>query len=86
MNAVISSPAPAKPIRYIINTSAAPDHTGGNEKLVAAGIRSCAAAQFGGGRRRTSEGAPVIAHENVLNRMSAPAGNRRRRRRRPGRR
>jgi glyoxylase-like metal-dependent hydrolase (beta-lactamase superfamily II) len=72
MNAVISSPAPARPIRYIVNTSAAPDHVGGNEKLVAAGsgLRS---GQLGGAVANV-EGAPVIAHENVLTRMSAPAG------------
>ncbi|MBV8905004.1 MAG: hypothetical protein JOZ22_15345, partial [Acidobacteriia bacterium] len=33
MNAVISSPAPPKPIRYIVNTSDDAEQTGGNEKL-----------------------------------------------------
>jgi glyoxylase-like metal-dependent hydrolase (beta-lactamase superfamily II) len=72
MNAVISSPAPTRPIRYIINTSAATYHTGGNQKLVAAGT-GMQAGGFGGAAGNV-EGAPVIAHENVLNRMSAPAG------------
>jgi cyclase len=51
-----------KPIRYIINTNFDPDHTGGNEAISKAGS--------------TTRGGPadVLAHENVLNRMSAPAG------------
>ena len=57
MNAVISSPAPPKPIRYIINTSAAPDHTGGNEKLAAAGS-GLRGGGFGGAVANV-EGAPV---------------------------
>ncbi len=59
INTMISSPTPPRPIRYLINTSAAPDHVGANEKLVGSA-----------GRSRVS----IIAHENVLNRMSAPSG------------
>ncbi len=72
INTVISSPAPTRPIRYIINTSAASDLVGGNEKLatVGSGFRAGGLA----GAVANAEGAPVIAHENVLNRMSAPAG------------
>jgi glyoxylase-like metal-dependent hydrolase (beta-lactamase superfamily II) len=51
-----------KRIRYIINTHLHPDHTGGNEIIGNAGS--------------TTKGEPttVIAHDNVLARMSAPAG------------
>jgi len=72
MNTVITSPGPARPIKFIINTSAAPEHTGGNEKLVPAGtgLQGNELSGIAG----NVEGAPVIAHENVLNRMSAPAG------------
>lgn len=71
MNAVISSPAPARPIRYIVNTSASPEHTGGNELLAAAGFFARR-----GGTNVLGEGAAasVIAHENVLNALSSPTG------------
>jgi glyoxylase-like metal-dependent hydrolase (beta-lactamase superfamily II) len=72
INTVITSPGPVRPIRFIVNTSAAPDHTGGNEKLVKAG--SGLEGDELGGVAGNVEGAPLIAHENVLARMSAPAG------------
>ena len=60
-NAIISSPAPPRPLRYILNTSAAPHNVGGNAALAATGIGR-------GGR------AAIIAHENVLIAMSSGEG------------
>jgi hypothetical protein len=72
INTIISSPTPPKPLRYIINTSDAPENIGGNEKFAASGFFP----RGGGLGAATGVGrtATVIAHENVLNRMSAPAG------------
>jgi len=56
-----------KPIADIINTSATSDHVGGNEKLHGAGRRIPFEIVAG-------EGPMVIAHENVMVRMSAPTG------------
>ncbi len=76
INAVIGSPAPPKPLRYIINTSASPDRTGGNEAIAPAGAfergGGGAAANFAGDVR--DQRAAVVAHENVLLGMSAPVG------------
>jgi glyoxylase-like metal-dependent hydrolase (beta-lactamase superfamily II) len=62
IDSVVASTAAPRPIRYVFNTSAAPEHTGGNDKIAFAGVYP--------GR----PAAMVIAHENVLNRMSAPTG------------
>jgi glyoxylase-like metal-dependent hydrolase (beta-lactamase superfamily II) len=76
LNAIITSPAPPKPVRFILNTSADPDHVGGNEKLATlpadAKIVGVTFPPVG-----VAPGATVIAQENVLQRMTdskAPAG------------
>jgi glyoxylase-like metal-dependent hydrolase (beta-lactamase superfamily II) len=73
INSVISSPAPAKPVRYIVNTSVAPEHTGGNEKIATAGFFPRTQG-FGAAVAAVGRGASIVAHENVLNRMTAPGG------------
>ena len=64
-----------KPIRHIINTSADEHHTSGNESLSNAGRNVSAGIGGQGGREPARlEGAPVIAHEQVLHRMSGLKG------------
>jgi len=67
----IASPAPPKPIQYIINTSADPDHTGGNAKIAAAGTTIGGGPGLGQFVGIVKESAMIYAHENVLERMSA---------------
>jgi cyclase len=64
-----------KPIRQIIDTSADESHTGGNERLSASGANINAGVGGPNGREpKRLDGAPVIAHEKVLHRMSGLLG------------
>ena len=73
IHAVISSPAPPKPVRYIVNTSAAAEHVGGNETIATAGFFPRVQG-FGAAVASVGRGASIVAHENVLNRMAGAVG------------
>src|SRR5262249_22034621 len=57
------------PIRYLVNTTFDADHTGGNEPIRKAGS-TIAGGNVAGDIRDAAEGAQIIAHDNVLMRMS----------------
>jgi cyclase len=58
-----------QPIHYIVNTSMDLDHIGGNEKLAASG-NQLVGGNVAGDIADAGEGAEIIAHQNVLNRLS----------------
>ena len=66
--AIIAAPPAMKPIRWILQTTMAPDHQGGTPKIAAAGVT------YNGGEAGRLVGntipATVIGHENVLKRMT----------------
>ena len=63
--AAVRTLSPTLPIQYILNTTHKADHTGGNDAIAKVGRRLVDAA---------STQAVILAHESILNRMSAPDG------------
>ena len=62
-----------KPLQYVINTHYDPEFTGGNIGIRRAGV-TITGANVTGDLSDARDGAQIIAHDNVLNRMSAPTG------------
>jgi cyclase len=62
-----------KPIQYLLNTSLDSDHTGGNIGIKKAGV-TITGANVTGDISDAAAGAAILAHQNVLNRVSAPSG------------
>jgi cyclase len=64
-----------EPLHYIINTHYHADHTSGNENLRKAGNTIAGGNVAGDLGAEASEGAAILAHNNVLIRMSMPGAN-----------
>jgi cyclase len=62
-----------KPIRHVINTSADAEHTGGNEAVSRAGTYVRLIDSFDPRGQRSEAG--IVAHVNVLERMSSPTAS-----------
>jgi cyclase len=62
-----------KPIQYLLNTGLDSDHTGGNIAIKKAGV-TITGANVTGDISDAAAGAAILAHQNVLNRVSAPSG------------
>ena len=63
-----------QPIRYVIDTSADPDHVGGNEKVSKAGKTLFQTNNPLGEGMTNGGAAAILSAEKVLTRMSAPTG------------
>jgi cyclase len=67
-----ATPAPSKPIRFVIDTNGDDDHVGGNAKVLAAG-KTITGGNVAGDLGDAEDAAALYAHENVLLRMSRAA-------------
>ena len=66
---------PPKPIRYIVATSIAPDHIGGNAKIATVG-QTFTGGNVAGQLSDVGEGAAILGHENLQMRMANPQARR----------
>ena len=67
-----------RPVRFLVNTNADPDHVAGNRAIVQAqgGIRGPRPGGVGGGNPLgQNSGVMTMSHENAYNRMSTPQGS-----------
>jgi cyclase len=69
--ATIASPGPPPPIRFIVNTNADPDHTGGNAKVAQSGTTLGGGPGVGQFQAIVKSSAVIYAHENVLRQLAA---------------
>jgi glyoxylase-like metal-dependent hydrolase (beta-lactamase superfamily II) len=76
MVAEIRKLAGTKPIRWIINTHAHPEHTGGNAKVAEAGESIIAGNFVGQAGQSAANYAQIFAHENVAARLANPGNGR----------
>jgi glyoxylase-like metal-dependent hydrolase (beta-lactamase superfamily II) len=70
-NGATSARTAPKPIRYILNTSVDADHTGGNARIRPTGT-TFTGGNIAGTIADAGEGAALLAHNNVLARMTDP--------------